>query len=540
MGQHGTDMRIDREGRLAEIPSPTAGIRSEDYLTYRPYLFRVLGRLARDGYAVPPDDGLDLVHDFFVEAWSGVVERYDSEKAQFPTYLHLSFASFARPRIVKLTRWRTTLIDPHDFPRLHGPTEFAEPYQERSSDAFLVEAAVKSMARQDRIIFNFYIQGTGSERQIAHRLGITRYRLRSKLADLFGSVAVKLGDLSAFPEPDLAIVVALWRDHRTAKEAASYLKLTVPEIQAVRTRMFRLLSETVKGSGDMDYMEFMRKQETDIAPASDIATLLQRAAAESSEARDQALGEIRRNAASILAYLEGLDARIELSPTDAATYARIYAALSEEEDWEALREAELPYVLAYESQEVLIGQAFRQALIPGLPGRLSDLSTYFLGLKVVDPVTRDYLQTNPTVTNGGPAARELSVYGLTPATLVTAAYAVASLVRRKADDWELSLGAAIRLGDSATADQPAVSLDEAYEQVALVAELDREAARRVTRWLLETAGFVPLMFDDFAAEPHGDGLTLRLTDEVEDDFLVRWRAMSLMDDGQVASLSQAS
>ncbi|MGV7030584.1 sigma-70 family RNA polymerase sigma factor [Methylobacterium symbioticum] len=520
-------MRIERgRYRLTDITSRAAGIRGEDYLTYRPFLLRVLGRLARDGYAVPPGDGLDLVHDFFVEAWPEVVTRYDPNKAQFPTFLHLSFASFARPRIVKLARWRTNLVDPSAFLRRHEQWEYVEAQQERSFDLYLVSAAVESMEYQDRIILDFYIKDAGSEREIADRLGITRYRLRSKLADIFGNVAAKLGDLDAFPEPDSAIVVALWRDHRTAKETASYLKLTIPEVQAVRTRMFRLLAETVKGTGDMGHMDSTRTGEKKSLSRSDVKTLLHDAAGEPSEAREQAMERIRLHADAVLDHLEGLDDDTVLSEADADAFARIYSALSGEEDAKVLREVELPYVTAYESQEVSIGEAFRQSLVPGLSPKLRDLSSYFLGLKVADPETRDRLQASPTVRHGGPAARELAVYGLTPAALVAAAHAIASLARRECDRLRLEPGSAIRLGEGGSG-RPMVDLDEAVGQVSLVAELDAEAARRTTRWLVEAAGFVPLLFDDFVAQPIGDEVSLRLTDEIEDDFFVRWRSLPL-------------
>ncbi|WP_158684188.1 sigma-70 family RNA polymerase sigma factor [Methylobacterium sp. 285MFTsu5.1] len=522
-------MRNER-GRYdqTQTTSPGARIRGEDYLAYRPLMLQVLGRLARDGYVVPPDDGLDLVHDFFVEAWPAVITRYDADKAKFRTYLHLSFASFARPRIVKLTRWRTTLVDPHDIPRLHGWDDSVEAQQERSPDTYLVEAVVRSLARHDRIIFDFYIKGAGSEREIASHLGITRYRLRSKLADIFGSVAVKIGDMSAFPEPVPSVVIALWRDNRTAKEAASYLKITVPEVQAVRNRMFRLLAETMKGSGNMA-VESVRTPDTGASEAVDVQALLERVAGTSSETRDRAMDEIRRHADAVLAYFEGRDADLPMDPSDAETYAEIYFALAGEEDGEALREAELPYVTAYEREEVLIGEAFRQSLVPGLPKRLRDISTYFLGLAVLEPVEREPWLSDLTVLHGGPSAQELLAFGLTPAHLVTAAHAIASLARREGDRIGLGLGSAIRIADVA-AGGDVVSLDQATDQVALVAELDGELARRVTRWLLEVAGFVPLLFDDFVAEADLDGLALRLTDETEDDFLLRWKAIPLESD----------
>ena len=47
------------------------------YEKYKPLLFSALAHLARQGYVAPASDGLDLVHDFFLEAWAGL-ERSDT------------------------------------------------------------------------------------------------------------------------------------------------------------------------------------------------------------------------------------------------------------------------------------------------------------------------------------------------------------------------------------------------------------------------------------------------------------------------------
>ena len=90
----------------------------EDYEKYRPLLFSALARLAQQGYLAPPSEGLDLIHDFFIEAWSGLKQRFEPSKGNFSTYMFAAFARFARPRIVRSMRWRQNLYAPGELTEL--------------------------------------------------------------------------------------------------------------------------------------------------------------------------------------------------------------------------------------------------------------------------------------------------------------------------------------------------------------------------------------------------------------------------------------
>ena len=57
-------------------PSPSW---EEAYRLHRSLLFGALSKLAWSGFAVPPDEGLDLIHDFFIEAWAAVEFKLRSE-----------------------------------------------------------------------------------------------------------------------------------------------------------------------------------------------------------------------------------------------------------------------------------------------------------------------------------------------------------------------------------------------------------------------------------------------------------------------------
>src|SRR5262245_55127128 len=96
-------------------PAPTL---EDAYRQYRGLLFSALGKLAAQGFSVPPDDAADLVHDFFAEAWGGIAERYEPERATLGTYVYAAFVQFARPRIVRLQRFRGSLVEPREVERL--------------------------------------------------------------------------------------------------------------------------------------------------------------------------------------------------------------------------------------------------------------------------------------------------------------------------------------------------------------------------------------------------------------------------------------
>src|SRR5471032_2206935 len=69
------------------------------YIRYRPMLFHALSKLARQGLAARPDDGLDLIHDFFAETWITISGRFEPSKGKFEPYVYGCFLHFARPRL---------------------------------------------------------------------------------------------------------------------------------------------------------------------------------------------------------------------------------------------------------------------------------------------------------------------------------------------------------------------------------------------------------------------------------------------------------
>ncbi|MCJ2026467.1 sigma-70 family RNA polymerase sigma factor [Methylobacterium sp. J-067] len=501
---------------------PMQGLRDVDYLAYRPVLLRMLSSLARNGYAVSPDDGLDLVHDFFIEAWTGVVHRHDPHKSPFPAFLNHTFLAFARPRIIRLKRWRTTLLDPADMARLQDVRHVVVAEREHVEQILLVRAVVQSMAPKDRKLFQCYLSGDGSEREIATRFGLTRYALRSRLVDLFGEFAARFGHLSNAPMANNLVVDAIWHRHRTPKEAASFLRIPVPEVQAARTRMYSILVAAVKGGEMMEPISFYVSG-TPKMDTPDAEQLLRRAIAAGPEDRDRAIADVRRNAAAILDFLESPDWNESFPGGDEELLAQIYLALAGEREMDVEPSPVVDaYLKAISDEEIVIGQAFKQALLANLHNDLLDADRVFEGLPKLDVSEYRHLISNASVENGGAFARDLAMYGVTPANVLEASLSIARLARRKVGRAGGASEVWLTLGARPDGGPLSINRDELRDAVATVTDLHEDVSDRLACWLLEVAAYVPLLFDMFRSEPIQNGVRLILTDRRENDLYVRW------------------
>src|SRR5712692_2466029 len=140
------------------------------YRQYTPVLFRALGALARNGFAVPPSEALDLIHDFFVDGWPSVRTHYNEKKGPLPNYVYVSFVHYARPRIVKLNRLRSALIDPQTL------EEFEAPPQNVPMKLQLEQwtEAIRRLPEREREFLQQYLYGSqGSERKLAEATGFS-------------------------------------------------------------------------------------------------------------------------------------------------------------------------------------------------------------------------------------------------------------------------------------------------------------------------------------------------------------------------------
>lgn len=202
------------------------------YSTYRPLLLGALGRLATRGYPVPPDEGLGLIHDFFLDVWPTLRNRHDPDRGSLSTYVFGSFVNFARPRIVRMRRWQAQLAD--DEP-VYPPSSQASP--DSALDIEKVHRALAELPFEDRQLLMDRF-GTGmSERHLAKGAGRSRYRVREQLIQALAKLITLLDDRELLPARDRALARLLWVDALPLAEAARQLHLTPAQARAARTRV---------------------------------------------------------------------------------------------------------------------------------------------------------------------------------------------------------------------------------------------------------------------------------------------------------------
>lgn len=208
------------------------------YERLRPVLFGVLRRLAGQGFVTTAGQGLDFVHDFFVEAWPGITMRYDPCQGSLEAYAAGAFARFVRPRLVREARWLAALE-----PEPEGPPEpGVEVDPGRSVDVARVRQILGVLDEADReVLLARFGSVPISGRALAARLGTTRHRARGRLALALARLSAALGERGILPELDFRVARLLFIEECSVPAAAARLSLTEPQIRAARRRVLAAL-----------------------------------------------------------------------------------------------------------------------------------------------------------------------------------------------------------------------------------------------------------------------------------------------------------
>jgi RNA polymerase sigma factor (sigma-70 family) len=217
----------------------------EDYEKYRPLLFSALARLAQQGYVAPPSEGLDLIHDFFIESWSGLKRRFEPSKGNFSTYTFAAFVRFARPRIVRSMRWQQNLYAPDDLTHLAETHAQGLPAAELDLDLRIVRRALERMTQEDRNILKITLTAGLTQREAARRLNISRYHLRQNAADALARLASSINEPHAPQQPQWQVAKALWLEERDLAAVARRLNLQPSQIRTLRRRLLSTVASAV-------------------------------------------------------------------------------------------------------------------------------------------------------------------------------------------------------------------------------------------------------------------------------------------------------
>lgn len=511
-------MTTTRAGTDAEWPSiRSGGDWTAEYHRSKRLLFGALSRLAATGYPVPPTEGLDLIHDFFIEAWDGLARRYEPERGRRDTYIFASFVRFARPRIGRLRRLRATLVSPAEIgAMLEGQPD---PREADGGDLAAVRRVLDAQPPDRRDLLVAYLDGERpSERELARRFDITRYELRLRLADALGRTAVALGKASGFPDPDRAIALALWRDNRSPKEAAAFLEIPIPEINAARQRAFRRLVLASRGSHDMSPRN------------TDIGTLGLLQAALRPDARPSDIEALREHREAIWNVLDEPGQQHDifegLQP-DPARLALVYEALGDggSTAWQGTTSD--PFAEARDGDDRRVGQALVEALLPNLPERLTDFHAIFAGTPSPEAGVLDMLLADPSVIGAGETGRVLAGFGVTPIAIAEASHALANLAMRLCRTSDTAIGdTLVWLTDASDSPRRSGSLtrERAVREVELATESAPSIAARLCDWLAEAVAYTPKLLDGFDAVREGSMVVLKRTDVRTSDLMQRWTA----------------
>jgi len=217
------------------------------YQTLRPMLFGALGKLSRQGFSVLPSDGLDVIHDFFVDEWGKVAAHYDPGKGKLESYVYAAFVNFARPRLIRLQRLQGSLTDPQELSKIAEEEEIPVEGPRSADLQQLFDRILKHLPDEDRALLSAYVRsGRSPERALARSQGISRYKLRERLIEALGRFAVFLRQPTGIPDRDWRVAIALWHDQRSTSEAARALGLTESQVRNARKRNEKYLIEAVR------------------------------------------------------------------------------------------------------------------------------------------------------------------------------------------------------------------------------------------------------------------------------------------------------
>lgn len=501
------------------------------YRNHRALMYGALAKLASQGFAAQPTDAADLVHDFFVEAWAGIAQRFDPRQASLRTYLYAAFVRFARPRIVRLRRQRDTLLDPAELVHLvdasggtFGP--------DHNLDLRRVRESIAALPPVQRELLNRWLNASrSSERDVAREMGVSRYELRLRLIEALGQVSTTLGAFPGIDGVDRDVAIAIWRDGLTVREAAEQLGLTLQQARNACARNQQRIQQCLS----LVHHAPPRRPRSATMSEDSMQELLRRIL----KVDKAVVSDVERNAAELAQYLniagDEVSGPWQTLPDDwlAMVYAAIARGIGGKEHLESEVPDDDPLFIAHRDDRCAVGHAFAEALVHALPHGIRPLlNACREHVKPLSSANRERLLQEPDVVAGGDDARDLAEYGLTPTHLVLAADAVAMQIERAIDAAYFPSGRSLvfrrtrnrvdtlECGDS----NEHLSRADLSDEICDVASTGEAAGHALLDWLVDVAPRVKSMFGGFTATADRDSVVLnQFAQEAEPDNLyARW------------------
>ena len=215
---------------------------SERFSELIPRFLGALRALTRRGLLSSTSESTDLLHDFYLDAWPGVLERYAPETGPFDRYAIASLARFARSRAVRDAALRARLA-------LHA-SEFER--DERGElgdiDEKRIAEAVQRLPAERQALLVLAFRDNLSDREIARQQNLSRYVVRLRLAEALAAIAAEIDDRAMVSSNEARLARALFVDGEMVEVAAADLGLSLSQARFIRRalllRFARLAGET--------------------------------------------------------------------------------------------------------------------------------------------------------------------------------------------------------------------------------------------------------------------------------------------------------
>jgi DNA-directed RNA polymerase specialized sigma24 family protein len=528
---------------LIEVMGVTATEHSHEFENHQRLFWHVLSSLASAGFVVPPTDAMDLMHDFYVEAWPQVRAGFDSSKGSFSNYVAGAFYRFARRKITRMQHWRNRIV--HFDLGLSRQEDDLEATTSRLELIQMVRKRIEELPNLERAVLMAFLHNPReARRSFPKQYKITRYQFDELLTNSLGLVSVQLGRIPDVSHQDYLVARSLWHEGRSAKSTALSLGITLPKVHEARHRVARTLmstlrSRTVSGTSRSSVMD------------KEVLSLLR--AALLSENSDL-LMQVKKHRSEILAAIASED--VPFSPQEEAMLspewvAKVYSELGEtgetqlSEEEKAVRDA---VIQIRDDEEAEIGLAFKEALLTDLDDEFTNWESWFNRVPIVDEKIQHDLRQEFSVEQAQPISEGLVKYGMTPVTFFEAAHGVELLLnhlstlnrkslqqqspsRELADyvAWLEKSGSERRFNlcvrDECGSEDPIVPRSVLISQVAATPSLPPEAALPLSRWLMAVAEFRPLIIPGYQAVPIATNTVQLTKDEEQTDFEIfrRWK-----------------
>lgn len=505
----------------------------EAYQNLRPLLFDALSRFARQGLAVLPSDAMDLIHDFFVEAWEKVTAGYDPKKGRLEPYVYGAFVHFARPRIVRLLRMQRDLVDPAVLPTVAKDLRTnAETDPEFLHDREVVRDALGQLSGKEREILLGYFDSDASERALARQFKLSRYKLREELLTSMGKVVVWMDRHKEFSQSDWKIAVSLWQEQRSVAETAGCLGITEAQVRHGHERNIRIVAALLEDQqSEKSERRNTSMKRNPTQTGMDAVTALQQLFLSSGD--EELLRKAQGHAQEMLIAMdevewdETMDAAMA-EHLDPLWVAKVYETLAKpyvkQEDiglFQSMFEAR-------KEDERSIGQTFEEVLLSRIPpGAVRALWPYFDSLPPVPLEQRELLLKSPSVM-ASRTANVLTKWGITPVTIVSAMDAVGALVQRKLRREKFSSFPIVLSKDNLVPGDQVLDYQTVAKEIRFVTRSPVETSRRIVDWTVDAAQYVPFLYDGLMATPCGKGICLIPAGMDFESLAERWSETAML------------